>query len=154
MVPWSLSKNQSKIFLNLLTQTIPTALAIFPINFNVLEVGEKKFQVKTSSVATNTKIQKLNVRFRHYSYTIHYTRNDTIHARHDTIHYTPQITCTLHKNIKKHYHNQHIPTQPHLNYTHTHTKTRNTNTLKILIWTKRLVPSNGTKFDRGRIPPN
>jgi len=63
--------------------------------------------------------------------TIHYTRNDTIHARRDTIHYTTQITRILHENRQKHYHNQHIPTQPHLNYTHT--KTRNTNTLKILL---------------------
>ena len=39
--------------------------------------GEKKFQVKTSFVATKTKIQKLNARFGHYSNTIHY-KNDTI----------------------------------------------------------------------------
>jgi len=32
--------------LNLLTQTISTALAIFPIKFNVLEVGEKNFKSK------------------------------------------------------------------------------------------------------------
>ena len=41
MVLWSLTKNQSKFFLKLSTQTIPTAPAIFPITFNVLEVGEK-----------------------------------------------------------------------------------------------------------------
>jgi len=41
----------------------------------------------------------------------------------DIIHSTTQTTGTLHKNTQKHYHNQHIPTQPHLNYTHTHTKT-------------------------------
>ena len=61
--PWKLGerkwKNQSKsygplkfhlksvqIFLNLLTQTIPIALAIFPIKFNVLEVGKKNFKLK------------------------------------------------------------------------------------------------------------
>ena len=58
MVPRSLSNYQSKIFLKLSTQTIPTAPAIFPIKFNVLEVGGKNFQVKTSTVATRTKISK------------------------------------------------------------------------------------------------
>jgi len=56
--------------------------------------------------------------------TIHYTRIDTIHARHDTIHSTTQTTRTLHKNTQKHYHNEHIPTQPHLNYTHQNTNTQ------------------------------
>jgi len=78
------------MFLKLSTQTIPTAPTIFPIKFNVLEVGGGKFQVKTSTVATRTKIQKLNAKFGHYSCTIHYTINDTIHARRDTIHYTTQ----------------------------------------------------------------
>ena len=41
----------------------------------------------------------------------------------DTIHSTTQTTRTLHKNTQKHNHNQHIPTQPHLNYTHQNTKT-------------------------------
>jgi len=49
MVLWSLTKNQSKIFLQLLTQTIPTAPAIFPIKFNVLEVGGKNFKSKQAS---------------------------------------------------------------------------------------------------------
>jgi len=53
-----LTKNQSKIFLKLSTQTIPTAPAIFPIKFNVLEVRGGKFQVKTSTVTTRTKILK------------------------------------------------------------------------------------------------
>jgi len=55
--------------------------------------------------------------------TIHYTRIHTIHARRDTIHSTTQITRTLHENTQKHYHNQHIPIQPHLNYKHTKTPT-------------------------------
>jgi len=46
MVLWSLTKNQSKIFLKLSTQTIPTAPTIFPIKFNVLEVGVKSFKSK------------------------------------------------------------------------------------------------------------
>jgi len=41
MVLWSLTKNQSKFFLKLSTQTIPTAPAFFRITFNVLEVGVK-----------------------------------------------------------------------------------------------------------------
>jgi len=99
MVLWSFTKIQSKIFLNLLTQTIPTAPAIFPIKFDVLEVGGGEFQVKTSTIATKTKIQKLNARFGHYSCTIHNTINDITHARRDTIHYTTQKhtgmeTCT------------------------------------------------------------
>jgi len=46
MVLWSLTKNQSKIFLKLSTQTIPTAPAIFPMKFNALEVGVKSFKSK------------------------------------------------------------------------------------------------------------
>jgi len=46
MVLWSFTKNQSKKFLNLLTQTIPIAPAIFPIKLNVLEVGGKNFKLK------------------------------------------------------------------------------------------------------------
>jgi len=41
-----LTKNQSKFFFKLSTQTIPTALAIFPIKFNVLEVAVKSFKSK------------------------------------------------------------------------------------------------------------
>jgi len=43
--------------------------------------------------------------------------------RRDTIHSTTQTTRTLHENTQKHYHNEHIPTQPHLNYKHTKTPT-------------------------------
>jgi len=89
MVFWSLTKNQSKIFLNLSTQTIPTAPAIFPIKFNVLEVGGK-ISSQNKHRSYQKKIHKLNARFGHYSCTIHYTRNDTIQARRDTIHYTTQ----------------------------------------------------------------
>ena len=46
MVLWSFNKNQSKFFLKLSTQIIPTAPAIFPIKFNVLEVGVKSFKSK------------------------------------------------------------------------------------------------------------
>jgi len=67
MVLWSLTKTQSNFFfLNISNQTIPTTPAIFPIKFNVLEMGEK-IQVKTSIVATRTKIHKLNARIIHYS---------------------------------------------------------------------------------------
>jgi len=41
VVLWSVTKNQSKIFLKLSTQTIPTAPAFFRITFNVLEVEVK-----------------------------------------------------------------------------------------------------------------
>ena len=58
MVLWSFNKNQSKFFLKLSTQIIPTAPAVFPIEFNVLEVRGGKFQVKTSTVTTRTKILK------------------------------------------------------------------------------------------------
>jgi len=70
MVLWSFTKNESKIFLNLLTQTIPTALAIFPIKFNVLEVGEKiSSQNKLRSYQNKNPEVKCQIRtlFKHYS---------------------------------------------------------------------------------------
>jgi len=98
MVLWCFTKNQSKIFLNLLTQTIPTTPAIFPIKFNVLELGEK-FQAKTSTVATRTKIQKLNARFGHYSYTIHYYKwHYSCAPWHYSLHYTE-----THRNGNRHW---------------------------------------------------
>jgi len=98
--------------------------------------------------ATRTKFHKLNARIRHYSCTIHYSRNDIIHVlRHYSLYHTNNTHTT-----QKHYHNEHIPNQPHLNGTNTNAL--NTNTLKILLRTKLLVPGNGAKFDRGRTPPN
>jgi len=74
------------------------------------------------------------------------TIDDTIHApRHYSFYYTNNTHTT--QNTQKYYHNQDIPTQPHLNDT-------NTNTLKVLLRTKLLVLDNGAKFDRGHTPPN
>ena len=49
VVLYSLSKNQSKIFLKLSTQTIPTDPTIFPIKFNLLEVGVENFKPKQAT---------------------------------------------------------------------------------------------------------
>ena len=59
MVLWSFTKNQPKIFLNLLTQTIPTAPAIFPIKINVLEVGEKYCKSKQAPKLREQKSRKM-----------------------------------------------------------------------------------------------
>jgi len=48
----------------------------------------------------------------------------TLFMHHDTIHSTTQTTRILHKNTQKHYNNEHIPTQSHLNYTNTNTRTQ------------------------------
>jgi len=53
-----LTKNQSKIFLKLSTQTIPTAPVIFPIKFNVLEVGGKNFKSKQAPELPEQKSRK------------------------------------------------------------------------------------------------
>jgi len=87
--------------------------------------------------------------------TIH-ARRDTIHARRDTIHYTTQ-KCTemeIGTELNTTLTSQWTYTNSTTLELHTHTKTQNTNTVKIFLWTKRLVPGNGAKFDRGRTPLN
>jgi len=70
MILWSFTKNQSQFFLNLLTQTIPTAPAIFPIKFNVLQLGGKiSSQNKHRSYQNKNLEFKCQIRtlFIHYS---------------------------------------------------------------------------------------
>ena len=106
--------------MNLSHQTVATAPTIFPIKFNVLEVGGK-----ISSQNKHRSYQNKNPQVKCQNQTlfnnIHSTIIDIILVRRDTIHSTTQTIRTLHENTQKQYHNQHIPTQPHLKYTHTHT---------------------------------
>ena len=141
MVLWSLTKNESNFFLNLSNQTILIAPTISPIKFNVLEVGRKKCQVKTRPVATRTKIHNLNSRIGHHS-TLFTTLELKLFMRRDTIHSTTQTTRTLHKNTQKHYCNEHISTQPHLNYTHQNTNTQTQTHWKFYFEPSRLPMTN------------
>jgi len=70
MVLWSLTKNQSKIFLKLSTQTIPTAPAIFPIKFNVLEVGEKISSQNKHRSYQNKNLEKMKKNHRKYCWNV------------------------------------------------------------------------------------
>jgi len=102
--------------------------------------------VKKSTVATKTKFHKLNVRIQHYSYTLHYSINDIIHA---LWHYSLYHTNNTHTTQK------HTKTLSQWTYTnsttlerHKHQHTEN------LTSNKTIVPDNDAKFDRGRTPPN
>jgi len=70
MVLWSLTKNQSKIFLKLSTQTIPTAPAIFPIKFNVLEVGGKYCKSKQAPKLLEQKSRKMKKNHEKYCWNV------------------------------------------------------------------------------------
>ena len=136
--------------MNLSNHTIPAASTIFPIKFKVLEV-RKKISSENKQRSYQNKILQVNARIRYYSCTIHYSRNDIFHAsRHYSLYHTNNMHTT--QNTQKHYHNELIPNQPHLN--DINTNTLNTNILKILLRTKLLVIGNDVKFDRGRTPPN
>ena len=93
MVLWSFTKNQSKIFFESLNSDHINCSSYFSYQVQRLRSGGKKFQVKTSTVATKTKIQNLNARFGHYSNTIHYYK----------WHYSCAATLftTLHRNTQE-----------------------------------------------------
>ena len=162
MVLWSLTKNQSKMFLNLSTQTIPTAPAIFSIKFNVLEVGEKmSSQNKPRSYQNKNPEVKCQIQtlFMHYSllqmtlFTHAVTLFTLLHRQH--AHYTKQKHTGMETDTELN-----ITLTSQWTYTnsttlelHTHQTTEHKHT-EILLWTKRLVPGNGAKFDRGHTPPN
>ena len=70
MVLWSLTKNQSKFFLKLSTQTIPTAPAFFPIKFNVLEVGEKNSIQNKKRSYQNKNLEKMKKNHKKYCWNV------------------------------------------------------------------------------------
>ena len=127
MVLWSLTKNQSKMFLNLSTQTIPTAPAIFSIKFNVLEVGEKmSSQNKPRSYQNKNPEVKCQIQtlFMHYSllqmtlFTHAVTLFTLLHRQH--AHYTKTQRNTTTMNI--HQLNHTWTTHTHQNTEHKHTE--------------------------------
>jgi len=96
MVLWSFTKNQTKCFWISNSDHINCS-SYFSHQVQCLRSGGEKFQVKKSTVATRTKIHKLNARIRHYS-TLFTLLEMTLFMRRDTIHSTTtQIRCTLHK---------------------------------------------------------
>jgi len=140
-----LTKNQSKNFLNLSNQTIPTAPAIFPIKFNVLEVGGK-----ISSQNKHCSYQNKNpqVKYQNRTLFMHYSLLEmTLFMR------TATLFTLLHRQ-HTHYTKTHRNTTTiniyQLNHTWTKSTSKhqdiNTNTLKFLLWIKLLVPGNDTKF--------
>jgi len=70
MVLWSLNKNQSKIFLKLSTQTISTAPAIFPIKFNILEVGGKISSQNKHRSYQNKNLEKMKKNHKKYCWNV------------------------------------------------------------------------------------
>jgi len=112
--------------LNLLTQTIPTALAIFPIKFNVLEVG-KKISSKNKLRSYQNKNPEVKCQIR--TLFIHYSL-----LQMTLLMCAVTLFTTLHRNTQEwkqalnltQHHNEHILTQPHLNYTHQNTEHKHT----------------------------